>query len=79
MAVLEAILAVIGLLFLILMVIGTLADKTPTPAAPEDDLAAPYREGLHAAMRMQVTAQELKQQIYAEALRRAEDDPGGKS
>jgi hypothetical protein len=41
---------------------------------PEADLAAPYREGLHAAIRMQGVAQDLEQQLYAEAIRRAEDE-----
>jgi hypothetical protein len=45
------------------------------PAEPEPelepDLAAPYREGLYAAMRLQVTANDLQQQMYAEALRQA--------
>ncbi len=48
-------------------------------AAPTlaEDRAAPYREGLHAAIRIQTAAQELEQQLYAEAARRAEADAGG--
>ncbi len=41
-----------------------------------EDRAAPYREGLHAAFRIQAAAQELEQQLYAEAVRRAEADAG---
>ena len=44
---------------------------------PEDDLAAPYREGLHAAIRMQVVAQDLERQLYVEAARQAEADSAG--
>jgi hypothetical protein len=68
MGVLETVLALIGLAFLILLVVGVLKERTPAPQ-PEDDLAAPYREALHASIRMQVAAQELKQQMYAEAVR----------
>jgi hypothetical protein len=68
MGVLEAILAVIGLGLLILLAIGALSDKAPAPP-PVEDPAAPYREGLHAAIRMQRVAQDLEQQIYAEATR----------
>jgi hypothetical protein len=42
-----------------------LAAETPNLPVVED-LAAPYREGLHTAVRM---AQDLEQQIYAEAAR----------
>jgi hypothetical protein len=70
MSVLEAVLALIGLAFLILLAIGLLNGRTPAPQ-PEDDLAAPYREALHAALRMQVAAQELRQQLYAEAIQQS--------
>jgi len=66
MGVLEAVLALIGLAVLIGAAVRW---NVRRPPAPEDDLAAPYREALHAALRMQVAAQELKQQMYAEALR----------
>jgi len=72
MGVLEAILAVVGLVLLILLAIGALSDRAPTLPPPEADIAAPYREGLHAAIRMQGVAQDLEQQLYAEALRQAE-------
>ncbi len=75
MGVLEAILAVVGLVLLILLAIAWLSDKAPvTP--PVEDPAAPYRQGLHAAVRMQRVAQDLEQQIYAEAERHM-DDSGG--
>jgi hypothetical protein len=72
MGVIEAVLSVIGLGFLILLVFAALRGEAPAPA-PEDDLAAPYREGLHAAIRMQGAAQDLKQQLYAEADKRVRD------
>jgi hypothetical protein len=74
MGVLEAVLAVIGLGLLILLAIGALSDETPAPPPP-DDAATPYREGLHAAIRMQRVAQDLEQQIYAEATRHLETEP----
>jgi hypothetical protein len=66
MHVLVILLAVIGLVLLVLLTIGALSD-TAAPAPPTDDPATPYREGLHAAVRMQRVAQDLEQQIYAEA------------
>jgi hypothetical protein len=77
MAAVEAVLAVLGVLFVVLMV--RVAFDTEAPPAPTatEDLAAPYREGLHAAVRMQKVAADLEQQIYAEAARQA-DDHGGK-
>jgi hypothetical protein len=74
MGVLIIVLAVIGLGFLILLAIAALSDDTPPPP-PSEDPAAPYREGLHAAIRMQSVAQDLEQQIYAEAARRLDDKP----
>jgi hypothetical protein len=62
-------------------VIGALAywyfQQSPKPPSAEPDLAGPYREGLHAAMRMQTVAQDLEQQMYAEAIRRANKGSGG--
>lgn len=64
----EAILAVLGLVALIGAVSRwQLRGESVTPA--EADLAAPYRSGLHAAVRMQAVAQDLEQQLYAEAMR----------
>jgi hypothetical protein len=77
MAVIEAVLAVIGLVLLILLTIGVLSGRASTPPPTEEDLAASYREGLHAAVRMQTTAQDLQQRLYAEAIRHAKDDRGG--
>lgn len=73
MGVLEAILALIGLVALITAVVSWYV--RPQPAQPEDDAAAPYLEGLHAAMRMQTVGQELEQQLYAEAMRHADRLP----
>jgi hypothetical protein len=64
------ILAVIGLLALIALAVGALSEQSAAP--PEPDLAAPYREGLHAAVRLQRSAQDLEQQIWAEAARHAD-------
>jgi hypothetical protein len=76
MAVIEAVLAIVGLALLILLTIGALSEPASTPPPTEEDLAASYREGLHAAVRMQATAQDLQQRLYAEAIRHAEDDRG---
>jgi hypothetical protein len=75
MGFLEAILALIGLVALIGAIARWHLHRLPDPAPHEPDLAAPYREGLHAAIRMQGVAQDLEQQLYAEALRHAEDNP----
>ncbi len=69
MGVLEAVLALIGLAALIGAAVRWNMQRPPEPE-PEDDLAGPYREALHAALRMQVAAQELKQKMYAEAISR---------
>lgn len=66
MAVLEALLAIIGFVLLLLLAMGALSERMPA-VPPPDDPAAPYRAGLHAAIRMQRVAQDLEQQIYAEA------------
>jgi hypothetical protein len=73
MAVLEALLALIGLGLLLLLAIGALSDNAPAPP-PVEDAATPYREGLRAAIRMQSVAQDLEQQIYAEAARHMDAD-----
>ena len=52
-------------------------DAPPPPATVETDLAAPYREGLHAAVRLQKAAQDLEHQLYVEAMRHAKGDLGG--
>jgi hypothetical protein len=49
--------------------------RQPVPP-PEADLAAPYREGLHAAIRVQAAALELERQLHVEAIRHAKDTPG---
>jgi hypothetical protein len=67
-AVLEAILAVVGLLLLLRLAAEALSAEVPT-SPPTENVVAPYREGLHAAIRMQRVAQDLEQQIYTEAAR----------
>jgi hypothetical protein len=79
MGLLEAVLALIGLVSVIGAVVRWHLRRPSDPLPIEADLAAPYREGLHAAVRMQGVAQDLEQQMYAEAIRRAENVPGGKS
>ena len=63
-----------GVVVLALVLIGALTGRSTD--APHDDRAAPYREGLQAANRIQRVAQDLEQQIYAEAARQIENDQG---
>jgi hypothetical protein len=51
-------------------------EPAESESPPEVDLAAPYREGLHAAIRLQNAGRDMEQQIYAEAIRQAESDSG---
>jgi hypothetical protein len=67
----EAVIAVLALIGLVSLVgVGIRWCEEPAPPV-EADLAAPYREGLHAAVRMQSAAQDLERQIYEEAARHA--------
>lgn len=77
MSLLTLALVLIGLV--VLAVVGWLMLPLPEPPPPEEDLAAPYRQALHASMRMQTAAQDLERQLCAEAIRRAEGEPGGES
>lgn len=72
----EAVLALIGLVALIGAVVRRHLRQLPGRLA-EEDRAAPYRAGLHAAIRIQDVAHDLEQQLYAEALRHAKDDREG--
>ena len=68
MGLVEAVLALVGLV----AVIGGVARwqmRRAVEAPAEVDLAAPYHEGLHAAIRMQGVAKDLEQQLYTEAIR----------
>jgi uncharacterized protein HemX len=84
MVFLAAMLILIGLVLLVGFSAGWQLQRSSQPQ-PADDPAAPYRQGLHAAVRMQRVAQDLEQQIYAEAARhlddetshQAKDSPGG--
>lgn len=78
MGFLGAILVLIGLAALI-WTAASWYSQWRSDRPPEDDLAAPYREGLQAAMRMQVAGEELEQQLYAEEMRQAGNVPGGES
>jgi hypothetical protein len=75
MAAVASIPVALGVIVLALIVIGALAGLSPDP--PGEDRAAPYREGLQAANRIQRVAQDLEQQIYAEAARQTESEEGG--
>lgn len=66
--------AVVVVLFVLVAVLAAgciaLWGRVETSApSDEPDLAAPYREGLHAAIRLQTVAQELEGQLYTEAMR----------
>jgi hypothetical protein len=78
MEALIGVLAVIGLVSLVSAAVRWYQQQMPEPPV-EVDLARPYREGLHAAIRMQNVAQDLEQQMYAEAIRHAEHSPGGET
>jgi hypothetical protein len=67
MSAVEAVLAVVGLLALVSLAVGWHVGRQTEPPVSEEDAAAPYREGLHAAIRMQRVAQDLEAQMYAEA------------
>ncbi len=77
MGLVEAALALVGLVAVVGGVARWQMQRMPEPPV-EVDLAAPYREGLHAAIRMQGVAQDLEQQLYAEAIRLSvvADSPG---
>ncbi|HTZ88594.1 MAG TPA: hypothetical protein VMB05_18175 [Solirubrobacteraceae bacterium] len=80
MAALTVGLAVIGIVVVSLAIAVLVKAEQQPPLPPAEDRAAPYREGLHAAIRLQRVAQDLEQQIYteAEAVRRARAaDAGG--
>jgi hypothetical protein len=68
------ILAIIGLLALITLAVVALSDPPAVP--PEPDLAAIYREGLHASVRLQRTAQDLERHIWTEAAQARIDAEG---
>jgi hypothetical protein len=76
MGLLEAALALIGLAALIGAIVYWCLRRL-SGAPIEEDLAAPYREALHSATRLQSAARDLEQKMYAEALRHIEGDPGG--
>ena len=77
MGFIEAVLALVGLAAAVDVIARRLSRLTPRkPDATDEDLAAPYREGLHAAVRLQLAAQEFEQRIYAEAAKHSDIDPG---
>jgi hypothetical protein len=69
MTVVAALLAGVCLGFLILVVVGMYVPDPPQEP-PADDPARPYREALEAAIRIQQTAQDFEQRIYAETASR---------
>jgi len=72
----EAVLALVVLVVVFGVLVRWKIGRRPDPRL-EEDRSAPYREGLHAALRIQGAAQEMEQQLYAEANRQAENDPRG--
>jgi hypothetical protein len=66
------ILAVIGASVLVGAVLAYIHQQH---APAETDLAAPYRESLEAAARIQAVALDLEQQVYAEAMRHIAGEP----
>lgn len=75
MAVVEAILAVFGLVVLLMLAFSAIEGLLTTPPErTEADLSAPYREGLMATFRLQQAAEDLEQQMYAKATRQAATD-----
>jgi hypothetical protein len=74
MGIMEAVFALLGLAAVVVFVARWVYSDPPA-AQVEEDVAAPYRDALHASVRIQRAAQEFEQQIYAEAARHAE--PGG--
>jgi uncharacterized protein YybS (DUF2232 family) len=71
--VLVYVLAVIGLLTLIFLAWAFLDDLSSSP--PVDDLAAPYREGLHAAEHLQKIAADMEQRVQQAAAMQPDKPP----
>jgi cell division protein FtsL len=69
MGAIEAALALVGFVSVIGVVVRWHLNRQPTQAF-EEDLAEPYREGLHASIRLQRAAQDAEARIYAEAAKR---------
>ena len=77
MGAVETVLALVGLVTVILGAGRWQMGRIAAAAPPvEEDVAAPYREGLHAAVRMQRVAQDLEAQIYAEAAKQRRHPAG---
>jgi len=76
MGLVESALALIGLVAVIGAITRWHMQRSPDRPA-EADIAAPYREGLRAAIRIRQVAQDLEQQIYAEAARHMESESSG--
>jgi hypothetical protein len=73
MGVIEAILAAVGLLTLVVMLRAGAVKADPKPV--DDEYMASWREGIRAAVRLQQAARELERQIAAEAAKHAEQKP----
>lgn len=74
LAAIEAVLAVIGLVLLILVAWLALTGPPEPPKTYVVECESPLWEGLLAAARLQQTAQELERQVYAEAARHVATD-----
>lgn len=73
MGVVEAVFAVVGVIFFVLMAIavaGGAFRQTPSASAeisPANDPALPYREALYTAICIQQAAQEAERELFARA------------
>ena len=74
MLALALVLLAIGLVVLAILVVGARGDRPPTPTIA--DRAAPYRDGLQVAARLQLVADDLERQMYEAALEQWESDGG---
>lgn len=76
MGLIIAILAVIGLATVVNLGVRWHQRRPSAEPTPEVDLAAPYREGLHAAMQLQSLAHDAERQLLIAALRHRGTDGG---
>jgi hypothetical protein len=72
-----ALLVLAGVILLILSFLRLVTEPRPSEPDAYGDAATPYVEALDVAFRIQQAAWEAEKQIYAAAVRHAEDDPEG--
>ncbi len=78
MSALAVVLALVGAVALLFAIVALARKKQKPVSAPplvEPDLAAPYREGLYAAIRLQRAAQDFEHQLYVEAVQHKRHEP----